>query len=346
VIALMCARQGRAARGTLQRLGRQAPDVLVRTLASVEGLEAGTHLGLLLGLKVQRWDNDDLDAVIEAIGGRLDAVEELWSSVPGEADRFAQAVWWYALERLGVPFATDMGARTRFWERIGLDPNGPADTVPQVQVAGDRLRFRMGSPLDVGTSNEQPQRRVTLTKPFSLGTTPVINQQYRRFDNRVNAKPPNQPVVDVSWFEARLYAAWVGGALPSEAQWECACRAGTDTKWSFGDASGRIGEHAWFDQNSNVELHPVGQKAPNPWGLYDMHGMVWEWTEDRWPRTYGDSAATDPAGPSRGGGRVMCGGSFWDGADRCRSAYRNWNHPRYWDGDLGFRVCFPSPSGG
>jgi formylglycine-generating enzyme required for sulfatase activity len=117
-----------------------------------------------------------------------------------------------------------------------------------------------------------------------------------------------------------------GFRLPTEADWEHACRAGTTTRWSFGDDEARSGEFAWLDANANNTTHPVKAKQPNPWGLHDVHGNVYEWCEDGWSDTYDAKATVDPR-VDRGGTRVVRGGGFGGAADGCRSAYRNHGRP-------------------
>ena len=339
------------AEATLRALGQVAPDVAVRALKVVEGLEPAVWLSLMVGVDSGKpwdrgWDNDDLDQVIDAIAARPGAAEALWRGLPGSADRFTQGAWLYALERVGAwPEADRPAMLRRFWEGVGLDPDGPSSPLPRVEVAGGRLAFWMGSPEGVGEGWERPRHRVTLSRPFALGSTPVTNGQYAAFDVRARDRPVEEPAVELSWFEARMYAAWAGGRLPSEAEWECACRADTDTAWSFGDGEAALGEHACFGGNSGSKLHAVGQKRPNPWGLFDMHGLVWEWTEDRWRRPYGAEPEGDPVGPARGGGRLIRGGSFRNAADGSRSAFRSGVLPGDRCDFLGFRVCFPPPSG-
>lgn len=148
------------------------------------------------------------------------------------------------------------------------------------------------------------------------------------------------PMDDVTWFGAKAFADWVGGALPTEAQWEYACRAGTTTRYSFGDDASKLGDYAWYRDNKNFNgTHPVGMKLPNPWGLYDMHGNVYEWCSD-WYAWYGADDATDPVGPDTGTSRVLRGGSYFSGAGYCRSASRNYNGPAHVDSLCGFRVVF------
>jgi formylglycine-generating enzyme required for sulfatase activity len=125
--------------------------------------------------------------------------------------------------------------------------------------------------------------------------------------------------------------------LPTEAEWEYACRAGTKTRFSFGDSDSVLGDYAWYASNSGGKAHPVGQKKPNPWGLYDMHGNVWEWCAD-WYEEYPSGAVTDPQGAASGSQRVSRGG-FWDrGAGLCRAAFRARDNPGFRHASHGFRV--------
>ena len=134
-------------------------------------------------------------------------------------------------------------------------------------------------------------------------------------------------------------------ALPTEAQWEYACRAGTTTAFSSGDDQGVLGEYAWFHGNSGGKTHPVGQRKPNAWGLCDMHGNVWEWCSDWWGANYyAQSPPTDPPGPMAGSDRVFRGG-YWPGHPRyCRSALRHAGAPGGWASDLGFRLACEIPT--
>lgn len=154
----------------------------------------------------------------------------------------------------------------------------------------------------------------------------------------------NTPMINVTWFGAKAYADWVGGSLPTEAQWEYACRAGTTTAYSFGDDAAGLGDYAWYQGNSGSinGPSPVGTKKPNPWGLYDMHGNVPEWCSDRYGSDYysDPSAGTDPTGPASGDYRVARGGGWTYSSRSCRSACRISGTPGIADYDLGFRVVF------
>ena len=130
-------------------------------------------------------------------------------------------------------------------------------------------------------------------------------------------------------------------ALPTEAQWEYACRAETTTKYYFGDDASKLGDYAWFYKNAfyvkKRYAHPVGKKKPNAFGLYDMHGNVWEWCQD-WYGDYQSTSAIDPSGPTGGQRRVLRGGSWYYVADHCRSAYRSGRDPDARRSVGGFRV--------
>ena len=163
------------------------------------------------------------------------------------------------------------------------------------------------------------------------------------------------PAANVNWHDAVEFCrklsekAGLEYRLPTEAEWEYACRAGTTTAYSLGDDASELGEYAWYSENprdvGQEYAHIVGQKKPNPWGLYDMHGNVWEWCSD-WHGDYPSGSVTDPAGPSSGSSRVGRGGSWLYEAGYCRSAHRLPSLPtRFGPGDnAGFRIGL-SPSG-
>ena len=154
----------------------------------------------------------------------------------------------------------------------------------------------------------------------------------------------NHPVIYVSWYGAEAYAKWVGGSLPTEAQWEYACRAGTTTAYSFGDNEVDLGAYAWYNGNSSDRSHPVGQKEPNNWGLYDMHGGIREWCWDVYRGDYGSDPVTDPTSiipaPGEYNERIHRGGSWIHSAYQCLSADRTPNQPHSVYPFVGFRVSF------
>ncbi len=216
--------------------------------------------------------------------------------------------------------------------------------------------FKMGSP-DSDSSpyiREKPQHRVRITKPFYLGTTEVTQGQYEKVmgsnPSRFKESGPDAPVENVTWIDAHEFcrklpdlaeekkAGW-RYRLPTEAQWEYACRAGSEAKYCYGDDASRLGDYAWHKDNSAFKTHQVGQKKPNAWGLYDMHGNVWEWCEDWYGEDYYESSpAVDPTGPSTGPDRVYRGGGWFLVTETCRSAFRVSTPPDGRHFGLGFRV--------
>jgi len=196
---------------------------------------------------------------------------------------------------------------------------------------------------DEGTACE-----IAISKPFYLGKYPVTQKEWKD----LMASDPScfegddRPVEcvslnDVQEFVRRLNSKEGDGKyrLPTEDEWEYACRAGTASRYSFGDADSELDGYAWYYRNSERETHPVGQKKPNPWGLYDMHGNVWEWCHDRYYGIYENSLA-DASSWVTGSisGAVLRGGSWVNYPKKCRSSYRINFHPNYGHYSLGFRL--------
>jgi len=238
----------------------------------------------------------------------------------------------------------------------GSEPNVPAG-MEVTNSIGMKLRlipageFMMGSPgTESDREDDETQHRVTITKPFYLGETEVTQEQYEKVmgTNPSEFKDPQNPVETVSWDDAVEFCRKLSAMpaektkgyeyrLPTEAEWEYACRSGTTTAYGFGDDASRLGDYGWFEDNSGSKTHPVGEKKPNGWGLYDMHGNVYEWCQDRYGN-YPSGSATDPTGATSGSDRVLRGGSWFNYAGYCRSASRHWLTPVYRSDDLGFRV--------
>jgi formylglycine-generating enzyme required for sulfatase activity len=194
---------------------------------------------------------------------------------------------------------------------------------------------------------EKDRHEVALSKPFYMGVTEVTQAQYQAVmgTNPSTFKGETNPVEIVSWNDATEFCKKLSEKtrravrLPTEAEWEYACRAGTATAFSFGDAGSALGDYAWYTSNSGSTTHPVGQKKPNAWGLYDMHGNVWEWCAD-WYGDYPKVAVTDPQGAASGASRVLRGGSWDYNPDVCRAAYRfNFSPVSRRNYGYGFRVA-------
>lgn len=193
-------------------------------------------------------------------------------------------------------------------------------------------------------SPEWPQRHVTITQSFYMGIYPVTQEQYEHVmgENPSHFEGSRHPVERVSWEEAvefcRRLSELTGKAvhLPTEAQWEYACRAGSTTSYYYGDEWWELDEHGWYGilQRST---HPVGEKRPNAWGLYDMHGNVWEWCTD-WYGLYDENETVDPTGPDDHIVRVMRGGCWNSQHSHCRSASRSYNYPHARTSTCGFRI--------
>jgi formylglycine-generating enzyme required for sulfatase activity len=205
--------------------------------------------------------------------------------------------------------------------------------------------FQMGSVN--GFDDERPVHTVRISKLFYLGIHEVTQGQWEAVmgNNPSQFKgDANRPVETVSWELVQKFIDKLntreGGTqyrLPTEAEWEYAARAGSTTAYSFGDDISQLGKYAWFAGNANNTTHPVGKLQPNAWGLYDMHGNVWEWVQD-WYGTYTAEPVTDPQGPTSGSYRVFRGGSWCRDAGTCRSACRGHNAPGSRHGLLGFRL--------
>jgi formylglycine-generating enzyme required for sulfatase activity len=194
---------------------------------------------------------------------------------------------------------------------------------------------------------ETPQHRVSISKPFYLGKYEVTQGQWTAVmgNNPSRFKGRSNPVEQVSWNDVQEFINRLNKQeghdryrLPTEAEWEYAARAGTTGVYSFGNDAGSLGRYAWYGDTSGKKTHPVGQKEANPWGLYDMHGNVWEWVQD-WGENYSSSSVTDPTGASSGPYRMARGGCWLDFAWSCRSANRGGDAPDLRDNRAGFRLA-------
>lgn len=289
------------------------------------------------------------------VGGR-----RLLQSEKSPYPTLGTAIWaldYVAAEADGTAKAEALGLRRALLERFGESPPISSDdfveidpsTASAAACGGPPGAFCMGSEERAADEYELPLHPVALS-PFRLQTREVTNAEYRRFDPSHSPRASgNHPVVRVTWSEAYTYAAWLGGRLPTEAEWEYAAKGGCP-----GDYCSESGEQvsladlAWFAENSGLKLHPIsdGKKA-NRHGLYDIYGNAWEWVADWYSVDEYDrraralvpgEAADNPWGPRRGVVRVIRGGSFRSDAAYARAGRRNWGSPRGQSFFLGFRV--------
>jgi formylglycine-generating enzyme required for sulfatase activity len=268
------------------------------------------------------------------------------------------------LDRLVRQIRAEAGGRQQ--AQSGVKGQGPPTTATEPRIivspkGGIELvrieggTFLMGAPADEeGTfDDERPQHEVTLST-FYLGKYPVTNEQYARYLAANPGAPEpeywgnreynqaKQPVVGVSWADAAKYAEWAGLRLPTEAEWEYACRAGSLGRYCSGEAKEDLDKVGWYASNSGRRLHAVGEKTPNAWGLYDMHGNVLEWCAD-WHGEYGPDEQRDPVGPAQGEYRVLRGGSWLYYGVSLRSADSAGGGPGFRGGRVGFRVARGQP---
>jgi len=229
---------------------------------------------------------------------------------------------------------------------LNLEPRLGKNGVKMEFVRIPAGEFIMGSGWaeDSRNTDEGPVHKVKISKPFYIGVTEVTQKQYVAVmgSNPSDFAGPNNPVEKVSWYDAVRFCKKISTitkkniTLPTEAQWEYACRAGTNTWYCFGDSVSSLGDYAWYDCE---KIHPVAQKKPNKFGLYDMHGNVYEWCHDWYSDDYYNEGLTiDPIGPTKQDARVLRGGSWRHTWRPCRSARRSGSLPGYRDYDVGFRV--------
>jgi len=266
----------------------------------------------------------------------------------------------------GKPELVDTIKKLMTREQVAL--GGPiVNTIDMVLVPIPPGEFMMGSPKsEADRYDDETQHLVRITKPFYLSANEVTQVQYEQVvdknpsyfsalgkgKDRVSGDTSQLPVEQVNWHEAVAFCGklsereGVEYRLPTEAEWEYACRAGTTTTYSFGNNVSQLGEYAWYDANieSRETTHPVGEKLPNAWGLFDMHGNVYEWCQDLYGPYESLQVVSDPTGPASSGARVLRGGAFViRPKSSVRAAYRTYYRPGDRNHNIGFRLARTYP---
>jgi formylglycine-generating enzyme required for sulfatase activity len=339
----------------------EAPAEDLRELLAIAELDPAKHL------RFQEWSGSSLRGNdlrgMDFTGARLLSVD--FSGALIEGARFDKAIIAHAGLTSGTQTnlraAADWAEFAAGWRKAPSPPsdrhlyNGAvfqdAPFAPEM-VAVPPGRFWMGSKDGEGYKDEHPRHEVTIPHAIAVGRYPVTFKEWdfaqgdEEWEAITGLKPhlpddrgwgrDRRPVIDVSWEDAQAYVKWLAHKtdqpyrLLSEAEWEYACRAGSEAAYCYGDSEAELRDYAWYRGNSGS--HPVGEKKPNGFGLYDMHGNVWEWCLDG-RRDYGAEPDSDPVGPLDGASRALRGGSWNDGAGYVRAAAR-------YAGDRGFRVSF------
>ena len=293
------------------------------------------------------WETDEISLDLE-MGLALPAVykDKFARILVGQAREQAPAQFGVAPPITGESEASLPGRTVSLDERtIALDLGRKVAMKLVLIPAG---KFLMGRPGDEAGRDEDegPQREVIISKPFYMSLYEVTQDQYEAV---MGAKPSKfadaaKPVESVSWEDAIEFCKKLSRrtsqavALPTEAQWEYACRAGSKTRFSSGDDDRQLSTYARYGQSGDAGTTPVGSRKPNAWGLYDMHGNVWEWCADWYAGSYVNAPAQDPTGPILGQSRVLRGGSWVNTSDGCRCATRNRSAPDVRYNGIGFRV--------
>jgi len=241
-----------------------------------------------------------------------------------------------------------------------LDSNISIDIGHGVKI--DMVKIPKGSFIMGSDQYSWAKHTVNITQDFYIGKTEVTVAQWKNIlyvDPSSFKLGDNYPIEQVSWVDCNKFIDRLNAInqvygvfrMPTEAEWEYACRAGTTTDYYFGSTAANIGSYCWYFDNSGRSVHPVGQKTPNAWGLYDMGGNVWEWCSDWWVGSYLPDAATDPVGLNTGIAKVFRGGAwntyntvrqtggYFNGAGCCRSADRGGADPNYSYNFVGLRLA-------
>lgn len=344
-----------------------SPEYLARELLSADTQLKKYWLMLALGEFAREEIRSDL-------GVEVVDVLERWYAEDTAASVHSAAGWllksWH---QDGV--VNEIDSRITPWQEITsrewLTLGSPEHPLPFLRIPAGT--YRMGcSATEAGAKHyETPEHEVRLSRAFGLCAREVTRREYERFVAATEHAPlPNiddwsptgeHPVVGLTWFEAQEYVSWLNsqwdvlsgsesrshGALrlPTEAEWEKACRAGATTAFSFGSDRTLLGKYGWFQENSDLQTHPSRMLRPNRYGLYNMHGNCWEWCMD-WYGVYSQAQQVDPTGPATSDWRVLRGGCWNLNQRYSRSACRNWHIPTNRNWYIGLRLAWEFVSGG
>ena len=287
-------------------------------------------------------------------GATIFATEVVWSNSSAiSANEYKKAVEDY-VDKTYPQKVQEYKEYRKYKENKNSQYKSPIDKGSYIQPAMVYIeagKFMMGS--KNGGDDEKPIHRVNIDYNFYIGKYEVTFAEYDKFcEDTGRSKPSdegwgreNRPVINVSWKDAKAYTIWLSKKtgkkfrLPTEAEWEYIARAKTNTKWSFGNTENNLNSYGWCEDNSNNRTHKVGQKLPNPWEIYDIHGNVWEWCKDWYVASYNN---TPRNGNDNNSGsckeKVIRGGSWVNNPKILRSAVRSWDKPNSSSFNVGFRL--------
>ncbi|MDF1800703.1 MAG: SUMF1/EgtB/PvdO family nonheme iron enzyme [Planctomycetota bacterium] len=332
------------------------PEAALRALPEVDGLDPARSLDYLI--QAEQWNFDDLVRLARAWRSfgrsRQEVTELLLARVADLRDDPERKNRADRLSRLGM-FHLVMAREGMEPERQVFLDACELDWVKAPELVFERVpegKFTMGSPEEEqGPFDWEGPEHAIRVSAFELARHPVTEKQFAGFaalggsEREISAEKANMPATDVSWWQAYLFCLWIDARLPSESQWEYACRAGQETRYWSGNEESDLADVGWYAANSGGELHSVGEKRANDFGLYDMHGNVCEWCQDNWSEGYEESQGVHPQAFEDGSsGRVIRGGSFNFPAGGARSAYRFRYPAEDRGGYLGFRPARVSTS--
>ena len=334
--------------------GKPKPSTLIKKAFS-RSESAKAELVILEVLLHLPKELEELQKLREELGIKLKAemLSKYWKEVAedefegvkyGDPGNFSDQ--WYEAREVEIGrVEKECEARSQALNKAWREEEDLGQGVKLVMVFVPAGKFMMGSPKkEVGRYDDETQHEVTLTKSYYMGKYEVTQEQWESVmgNNPSDTKGTNLPVTDVSWNDCQEFIKKLNGItkgtyrLPTEAEWEYACRAGTTTAYSFG--SKITPKDANYDYSGIGKPIEVGSYKPNTFGLYDMHGNVWEWCED-WKADYPKGAVIDPKGPAKGSGRVLRGGSFVFLESLARSSFRDIDSPSGRISIGGFRLA-------